>query len=437
MSITVSSRTEVLEGVELGVLGPFRALSDGQWRDAPTKQIARVGTILAGWPGEPIERDRIVAALWGETTPATVANTLQVHVSGLRRLIGKRTVRCQGTNYILDVAPEAIDAEQLVERIHEATRMRRLEHYGRAAELLDEAVRLFRGSPFPDVADPDLEARRALLAEMHVQAREDLVECRLELARDRFELAEVVAEAKGLVSRDPVRAKGHVLLVRALSAADRAGEASAAFDAASRHLRTNYGLDPGPELADIHARGLARDPDLLPKAMRSIRVLSDGRNDRTAGSDDRHANDDGATDVAAKVREYAVDIGARQITLRTDTVTGRLLDTIALELADDFLVGVIVATGDAQPKDVVWAAVGADTEIEVTDWEDIEGLDRIALVCDNTGAAGPFKDLARHLGTLRRQPVLVNVGPRTLDLPSEVVIDAYEAAIGTRRSKRF
>jgi DNA-binding SARP family transcriptional activator len=308
--------------LEIAVLGAFQARVDGLWHQAPTRQVARVATILAGWPGEPVERDRIVAGVWGEKTPTTVTNTLQVHVSHLRRLIGKGTVRAQGTHYLLDLPPEAIDAEQLVEAVHEAARMRRREHYARAAELLAQATGLWRGTPFPDICDPDLEARRARLTELRDQAREDLVECRLELARDQYELADVVAEAKELVARQPLREKGHVLLVRALAAADRQGEASQAFEEAAARLRATMGLDPGRALVEVHTQALNHDDALLPRAMRRVTVLPDAPHPTPAA---QHA--------AAQVRAAVVDLGARLVTVVTDQDAADGADALALAVA--------------------------------------------------------------------------------------------------------
>lgn len=398
MSIMASGHTVQHNGLELAVLGAFQARVDGQWVSAPTRQVARVATILAGWPGEPIERDRIVAAVWGGKTPATVTNTLQVHVSHLRRLIGKATVRSQGTNYILDVAPEDIDAEQLVEAVHEAARMRRREHYARAAELLEQATGLWCGTPFPDVADPDLEARRARLTELRDQAREDLVECRLELAGDQYALADVVAEAKELVARQPLREKGHALLVRALAAADRQGEASVAFEEAAERLRSTMGLDPGRALVDVHTRCLNHDESLLPRAMRRVSVLP------KAPKPSPHLQH-----VAAQVRTAIVDVGARVVTVIADSAddAGELAIAIACSLEADMPQGVRVldhvpaqriegvldiVTGDITPAQASAATRGTAMALVAVVTEKL-GLDmEIVISGDSQPPAGDAAD---------------------------------------------
>jgi len=138
--------------------------------------------------------------VWGENVLITLTNALQVHISQLRRMVGKRTVRMQGDIYFLDIGPEAVDAEQMVEFIQEGARMIRGEHFGRAAEFFNEAISLCRGTPYPDVSDADLIARRFRLIGLRDQIREDLVECHIELAQLGHELAEVIADVRELVS---------------------------------------------------------------------------------------------------------------------------------------------------------------------------------------------------------------------------------------------
>jgi len=214
--------------VRVAVLGAFQASTGDQARTAPTRQVARVGTILAGWPGQLVERDRIVHGVWGEHPPATAANTLQVHMSHLRRMLGAEVVRSTGPHYRLDVNPDAVDATRFDCLVMQAGHQRREGHAHQAAGILTQALALWRGTPYPDVLDPDLQARRARLAELRDQAREDLLDCRVATAEDEIEVAALVADARELVSRHPERDRGHIVLVRALERAGRVREADAA-----------------------------------------------------------------------------------------------------------------------------------------------------------------------------------------------------------------
>jgi len=404
---------------QVAVLGPLQIGVEGQWEAVSTRQVARLTTILAGWPGELVERERLVEGMWGDQAPNTVSNTLQAHVSQLRRIVGKETVQCQGTSYRLDVPPHAVDAENFAELVMDAARMRRKRHYGRAVELLTAAKELWRGIPYPDVLDPDLQARRARLEEMHEQASEDLLESRLELCRDTFDLAEVIAAAKEMVSRHPLREKAHIVLVRALAAADRPGEAGAAFEEAARHLRSTMGLDPGRVLVDVHTKGLHRDPQILPHAMRTISVLP---------SNGDHTADPELIDVAQRVRETVTDLGARVVTVvEKDTDRAEALALVAARaLRPDAGFGVMVTHGPdissrALSKDF-GPAIG-DEDFDITTFDKAGGL---VLVVVNGGSQ--LRKLLKSLGRWSAEPTVIAIGPQVLDIDTEVIVDGHESA---------
>jgi DNA-binding SARP family transcriptional activator len=219
--------------VGVRVLGPFEARVDGAWQPVALRQVARVGTALAGWPDQVVERDRLIAAVWGDAPPATAENTLQAHVSHLRRFIGRDLVETRGSGYRLAVAPEMVDAYRMEHAVGAATALRRSGDLPSALDVLDEAIRLWRGQPYQDTLDRELMARRTRLVEVHARAREDVLVCRLDLAADELDYAEVVAPARELVALSPERDVAHHVLVRALAGAGRAREAEAASSAAA------------------------------------------------------------------------------------------------------------------------------------------------------------------------------------------------------------
>jgi len=399
--------------LEIGVLGPFHIRIDDEWQPVSTRQVARLATMLAGWPGELVERERLAMGMWGGDAPATVANTLQAHVSQLRRIVGKQTVQCEGTSYRLDIAPTAVDSEQFTEKVYEAARMRRRLHHARSAELLTEALGLWRGMPFPDVHDLDLHARRARLEELRDQAVEDLLESRLELSADAFDLAEVIADAKEVINRHPLREKAHVVLVRALSAADRPGEAGEAFEEAARNLRSTMGLDPGRALVEAHTRGLNHDPANLPQAMRTISVLPPAAPaapgiQRAAEAIRRTVTDYGpaCTTVVEsdpeQAEELAIAIGEA---LRPDA-------PFAMLLCDGVDISSAVVT------EHLGKAVGAE-KIDVTDFPQMSG---VILVINGIGSAA--RKLLKSMRRWAYRPLVVAVGAEPVGIDGEAVIDA-------------
>jgi DNA-binding SARP family transcriptional activator len=152
-------------------------------------------------------------------------------------MLGAEVVRSKGPHYRLDVNPDAVDAMRFDDLVARAGQHRRDGDTHQAAASLAVALELWRGTPYPDVLDPDLQARRAKLTELRDQAREDLLDCRVATAADEIEVAAIVADARELVSRHPERDRGHVVLVRALERAGRTREAKVArADAAALGL---------------------------------------------------------------------------------------------------------------------------------------------------------------------------------------------------------
>jgi len=355
--------------------------------------------------------------MWGDEAPATVANTLQAHVSQLRRIIGKSTVQCLGTSYRIDIPSNAVDAEQFTELVHEASRMRRRRHFGRAAELLSTAKDLWRGVPFPDVLDPDLQGRRARLEELREQALEDLLECRLELCQDNFDLAEVIADAKEMISRYPLRERSHIVLVRALSAADRPGEAGAAFVEAAENLRATMGLDPGEAMTDVHARAMNRDPAILPQAMRTISIVAH-----------RAWVEPGVEKTAQRVRETITDIGARMVTVRESDaeVAEDIAAAVAEAMLPDAPYAVMVANGTDSNSSRIAEELTSATGKPISDVTRFEEMAGVVLIVVDGGSA--LRKLLKSMRKWTAAPTVVNVAPAALDIETEVILDVSRGA---------
>jgi DNA-binding SARP family transcriptional activator len=322
--------------VTFRVLGHFGFTADGGALTSPPRLPSRIGTLLAGWPGQTVDRDRLIAELWGDHPPKTATNTLQAHVSHLRRLIGPNIVIGTSGGYLLDVAPPQVDADLFVELIDEAARARRHLHLGRADELLSQATKLWSGTPYADVADPELRARAERLSELRESALEDRLECRLELARDDHEVDLVVADARELVSLKPIRERRHALLIRALAAANQRAEANAAFTAAVEQIRTMTGNEPGPLLASVVSG--VNDPSNGVHPL--IRRRSEGGPFGVSRYVERPVH------LASRVKDALVDHHAPVIVVQAQNEDhSYLAECLREQLVDDFPRGVHILSG--------------------------------------------------------------------------------------------
>ena len=110
--------------------------------------------------------------LWGEHPPATATKALQVLVSQLRRAVGPETIVTRPGGYAIELGDGTLD----LERFGRWSRRRATPNRPQAAELLREALALFRGTP---LADAPLMGPGMIEAERIAGARLDALEQRI------------------------------------------------------------------------------------------------------------------------------------------------------------------------------------------------------------------------------------------------------------------
>ena len=105
-------------GLVIRLLGPVAVEVDGEpVRLGSVKQKAILAQ-LALHGGQVTQLAELVAGLWGENPPGTATNTIQVHVSGLRRVLGRAgsLIQNRPPGYRLEGADvDVLRFEQLVE----------------------------------------------------------------------------------------------------------------------------------------------------------------------------------------------------------------------------------------------------------------------------------------------------------------------------------
>lgn len=236
MGAELGRETEASVDLRIKVLGPFRLSVGSNPEAALPPLVARIGCMLAGWPRQWVDRERIVNEVWQGSPPRTVHNALQVHMSHIRKLIGGDRLHGKANAYMLNVEAAAVDAECFQELVSDAVTARRTRSFEIAERLLQQALNLWGGTPYVGIRDPELRARSLRLEELYATAREDWLECRFALARDLHDLRDSIAEARELITRDPLRERGHLLLIRGLRMANRGAEANEALRQAGRIL---------------------------------------------------------------------------------------------------------------------------------------------------------------------------------------------------------
>ena len=246
--------------MEFRVLGPLEIVS----HDGPVRLDARkrreLLAILLLYANERLSPDRLVDELWGGAAPETATNTLQVHVSRLRKLLeaenGEARLLTEPGGYVLHVDPAHIDArrfEQLVEQAQSLTRP------DEVADALREALGLWRG---PALADLFLESRAAVEVERLNEARLTALEERIDadLACGRHGV--LVPELEALVALHPLRERLRFQLMLALYRSGRQADALEVYRRARDVLVEELGIDPSRELQRLEQAILRQDEAL-------------------------------------------------------------------------------------------------------------------------------------------------------------------------------
>ena len=204
---------------------------------------------------ETVSTDELVDHVWPDAPPRTAPKTLQTYVMNLRRLLGADRVVTHPTGYALRVAPDEYD----VARFETAAKRGRAALgdglWEEACAAFQEALSLWRGEPFSDLAVTPPLAHR--LSELRGYVAVDLAAAEVGAGRVRDAITRLRAELADF----PLREELWVLLMAALRRDGRTSEALTAFNQARTVLRDELGVDPGPELRAMHEALLKDDAE--------------------------------------------------------------------------------------------------------------------------------------------------------------------------------
>jgi WD40 repeat protein/DNA-binding SARP family transcriptional activator len=251
------------ERLRLRVLGPFEASSGGRPL-AVRGSAARVLAVLAVTPGRVVTMSALIDALWAESPPSGAENAVQSYVSRLRRVLAPAgldgVVATRSPGYVLEVEPDAVDAIRFARLAAEGRSALAAGQPELAAGRLGAALDLWHSEQgyagVDDVALLDRERARLSLARL------DAAEWWLTSRLDAGESVPV-DEVLDLVVAHPHRERLRGLLMTALYRSGRQADALAAYREARDLFIEELGVEPGPELVEVHRAVLAQDPNLV------------------------------------------------------------------------------------------------------------------------------------------------------------------------------
>ncbi|WP_253889599.1 AfsR/SARP family transcriptional regulator [Actinokineospora diospyrosa] len=203
-------------------------------------------------PNRPVSADLLIDRVWGENPPTRARGTLYGYLHRLRQALAGvwgAEIRRGRDGYVIEVDEESVDLyrfRRLVARSRQAGDRE-------ALELLQRALRLWRGRPLADVEGPWADSVRRVVE----QDRWTALLRRNDIALREGHHDTLLAELLDLAEAHPLDEQLACQLVLALYRTGRQAEALDRFEFLRRLLADELGADPGHELRELHRQILA------------------------------------------------------------------------------------------------------------------------------------------------------------------------------------
>ncbi len=249
------------------VLGPC-ALSIGSREVDLSQTQRRLIAGLALFGPRPASTTSLIAAVWGDGAPATARAALHNQVSRIRSTAADDLIVVEHGRYLLRAE---VDAYRLGQAVRSAEEAMIGGDPARAWKLADDGVDLCRGQPYADLGDLAEAARRSL-----VVAREAAENIRVDAALQIGRVAWALQQAQHMVVESPYDEHRAAMLVRALDANGRRGDALAVVTAIRLRLQADLGIDPGTELRGVE-EAILNPHFSMPTGSRGREVSFEGR----------------------------------------------------------------------------------------------------------------------------------------------------------------
>ncbi|MFF1832876.1 BTAD domain-containing putative transcriptional regulator [Streptomyces sp. NPDC058231] len=237
--------------------GDSRVLVRGQ------RQLRFLAT-LALRPGQVVSKEILIEESWDGEPPRTVSGQLQTSVWMIRGALRQAGAACEvltshDLGYQLLVSPCDVDVFAMRETIQHVRSLFGRRDFRGAADELDTALGMWRGSTMAGVTSSRLRLRAGALDRERMAAVE--LRALIDIELGRFD--DAIARLTELTEQEPLREDLYVGLMRAYYAVGRQADAIQAFHRAKGLLREQIGIAPGEKLRRVMQAVLQQDEKIL------------------------------------------------------------------------------------------------------------------------------------------------------------------------------
>ncbi|WP_326813232.1 AAA family ATPase (plasmid) [Streptomyces scopuliridis] len=266
-------------------LGPIQVLRGGSplGLGPPQRKVLLARLLIQEGGSVPVPE--LIQCLWRDEPPPGAVSSLRAHVSRLRSVLDparkgpSAILVAEASGYALKVPRGARDTAVFEDAVHRARTEAGRGLLAQARRGLDEALGLWRGQAFQDVADQDFAVRaRSRLDTLLQEARE----LQATVLLKQGDVPQAIRAAENLIMSTPLREASWALLMRALYADGRQTEALHHYER-FRGLLVEQGLEPSPGLKRLqtgilrHDTGVVADVSLAPARALSLTSQKVGR----------------------------------------------------------------------------------------------------------------------------------------------------------------
>jgi predicted ATPase/class 3 adenylate cyclase/DNA-binding SARP family transcriptional activator len=243
---------------DFGVLGPLLIRDDSGVVELPGRRRRSILIRLLTSANRPLVSDRLIEDVWDGRPPDGASQTLQSHISALRRVLGGDRIRHSAGGYVIDIADGELDVETFERESTSGFEAFANGELERAARTLGVALDQWRGPALIDVTDSAWSVPIcARLDQLRVSTLETFHDTLLALGKPE----RVLPTAEAAVLEQPLHEGLCKGLMLALYRCGRQAEAIRAYERLRREL-SEIGLVPSPSVAALEQAILEQSPDL-------------------------------------------------------------------------------------------------------------------------------------------------------------------------------
>lgn len=245
--------------MEFRILGPPALSGDGARDIKLSPQLWCVVASLLMTRGRPVPVDSLARHLWDGQAPSAADGTVRTYVARINTLLAQDGVRIgrRAGGYELPADPQDVDLHRFRSLRRQAASVAESGDPAHAVALLKQGNELWRGPALMGLSGEWASALRTALEE----ERREAVKLRIAMELDLGRQASVVGELRELAGCHPFDEEVARALMIALFRLGRQVDAIQVGREVSERF-ANEGLEPGPQLRDLHVQILRGDARL-------------------------------------------------------------------------------------------------------------------------------------------------------------------------------